>query len=79
MASWPGEVTWLPDSASCKLAPEHRLDLLARKRAEAKQSDVVAVDAEHRGLKSERARTAIEDHGRQIVQAPPPHGPQWSG
>ena len=48
-----------------ELAPEHLLDVLARKRAKAKQSDVVALDAEHRRLKPERARTAIEDHGRQ--------------
>jgi len=51
-----------------KLAPEHLLDLLAGNRAKAKQGDVVAVDAEDRRLEPERARTAIEDHGRNIVK-----------
>ena len=67
-----GELAWRCHMAARlrlrKLAPEHLLDLLARKRAKAKQGDVVAVDAEHRRLESERARTAIEDHGRNIVK-----------
>ena len=63
-----GKVAWPPAFRLRELAPEDLLDVLARKRAKAKRGDVVAVDAEHRELKSERARTAIEDHGRYIVK-----------
>ena len=47
-----GELTWRGHMAAGfarrKLAPKDRLDLLARKGAQAKQGDFVAVDAEHR-------------------------------
>ena len=64
-----GELTWRGHVAAGfrrrKLAPKDRLDLLPRKGAQAKQGYFVALDAKNRGLKSERAWAAVEDHGRQ--------------